>query len=55
MMITALRKSVNLPAPSVRRPSPSTPRSASNTTGCAFSISSRSTTQKGCLRTADVR
>ena len=38
-------KSTVLPSPSVRWPSSNTCRSTLNVSGCAFSISSRSTTQ----------
>ena len=44
MITTALRKSTVRPWPSVRRPSSSTCSSTLNTSGCAFSISSNSTT-----------
>jgi hypothetical protein len=46
--MTACRASARRPAASVRRPSPRSWSSASKTRGCAFSISSKSTTQKGC-------
>jgi hypothetical protein len=36
------------------RPSPSTASRASNTSGCAFSISSSNTTENGCSRTRRV-
>ena len=44
MMISVLRKSTVRPWPSVRRPSSSTCNSTLKTSGCAFSISSNSTT-----------
>jgi transposase len=44
MMMSVLRKSTVRPWPSVRRPSSSTCSSTLNTSGCAFSISSNSTT-----------
>ena len=50
----ALWKYVVRPRPSVSRASPSTWSSRSNTDGCAFSISSSSTTPNGWLRTAAV-
>ncbi len=52
-MIKVIRKSTSRPAASVKRPSPRTPSSRSNTCGCAFSISSSSTTDSGCARTFD--
>ena len=51
MITIALRKSAVRPRASVSRPSPSAESSASKTSGCAFSISSSSTTQNGCSRT----
>ena len=54
MMTTVLRKSTVRPLPSVRRPSSSTCRSTLKTSGCAFSISSKSTTAYGRRRTASV-
>ena len=50
----ALRKFVTRPNSSVNRPSSSNPSKASNTSGFAFSISSRSRTQKGCRRTRSI-
>src|SRR4026207_237290 len=47
-----LRKSTVRPCPSVRRPSSSTCRRMSKTSGCAFSISSSSTTGYGRRRKA---
>ena len=44
MMMSVLRKSTVRPWPSVRRPSSSTCSRTLNTSGCAFSISSNSTT-----------
>ncbi|CPU64812.1 Uncharacterised protein [Mycobacteroides abscessus] len=49
-----LRKSTVRPWPSVRRPSSSTCRRMSKTSGCAFSTSSSSTTEYGRRRTASV-
>ncbi len=49
-----LRKSTVRPWPSVSLPSSSTASSTSNTSGCAFSISSNSTTEYGRRRTASV-
>ena len=46
MMMVEVKSTVR-PSALVSRPSPSTPSSASNTAGCAFSISSSSTTEKG--------
>jgi hypothetical protein len=54
MMITVLRKSTVRPCPSVRRPSSRIWRSTSKTSVCAFSISSRRTTEYGRRRTASV-
>ena len=54
MISTALRKSTVRPWPSVSRPSSSTCSSTSNTSACAFSISSSRTTQYGRRRTASV-
>ena len=51
----ALVKSTVRPCPSVRRPSSSTCSSTLLTSGCAFSNSSKSTTQYGRRRTASVR
>ena len=47
MMITVLRKSTVLPWLSVRRPSSSTCSRMLKISGCAFSISSNSTTEYG--------
>ena len=47
-------KSTVRPCESVIRPSSSTCRSTLNTSGCAFSTSSKSTTEYGFLRTASV-
>ena len=54
MMITVLRKSTVRPWASVSRPSSSTCSSVLNTSACAFSISSNSTTEYGLRRTASV-
>src|SRR5438128_1904961 len=54
MMMTVFLKSTVRPCPSVSRPSSSTCSSTLNTSGCAFSTSSRSTTQYGRRRTASV-
>ena len=51
MTSTALRKSTLRPLPSVRRPSSRICSKMLNTSGCAFSISSKSTTEYGCRRT----
>jgi hypothetical protein len=42
---TTFRKSTTRPFPSVRRPSSRTWRSVDQTSGCAFSISSKRTTE----------
>ena len=47
----AWRKSATWPRASVSRPSSNTCRNRSQTLGCAFSNSSSSTTENGCLRT----
>jgi hypothetical protein len=47
-------KSTMRPWPSVSRPSSSTCKSTLKTSGCAFSISSKSTTEYGRRRTASV-
>ena len=52
MMTTVLRKSTVLPWLSVRRPSSSTCSKILKISGCAFSISSNSTTEYGLRRTA---
>ena len=44
VMISVLEKSTTRPCPSVSRPSSSTCNSTLNTSGCAFSTSSNSTT-----------
>ena len=54
MITTVLRKSTVRPWPSVRRPSSSTWSRMLNTSGCAFSISSSSTTEYGLRRTVSV-
>ena len=54
MMMMALWNQAVCPRASVSRPSPQTWRSRSNTAGWAFSISSSSSTQKGCWRTRRV-
>ena len=54
MMIRVLRKSTSRPLLSVRRPSSRTWSRMLNTSGWAFSISSRSTTLYGRRRTASV-
>ena len=54
MMMIVLRKSTVRPWPSVSLPSSSTWSSTLNTSGCAFSISSNSTTLYGLRRTASV-
>ncbi len=54
MMMIVLRKSTTLPWPSVMRPSSRICRSAFQTSGCAFSISSKSRTRYGRRRTASV-
>ena len=54
MMITVFLKSTVRPWESVRRPSSRICSSALNTSGCAFSISSKSTTENGLRRTASV-
>ena len=54
MMITVLRKSTVRPCASVSLPSSRTCSSVLNTSGCAFSISSNSTTEYGLRRTASV-
>ena len=48
-------KSTTCPSESLRRPSSSTCRSMLKTSGCAFSISSNSTTEYGRRRTFSVR
>ena len=53
-MITVLRKSTVRPCASVRRPSSRICSSVLKTSGCAFSISSKSTTEYGLRRTASV-
>ena len=53
IMIVFLKSTV-LPCESVIRPSSSTCNSTLNTSGCAFSTSSNSTTEYGFLRTASV-
>ena len=53
MMIVFLKSTV-LPCESVIRPSSSTCNSTLNTSGCAFSTSSKRTTEYGFLRTASV-
>ena len=53
MMIVFLKSTVR-PWESVMRPSSSTCSRMLNTSGCAFSISSKSTTEYGFLRTASV-
>ena len=50
-MMMQWRKSATWPSASVSRPSSNTCRNRSQTRGCAFSNSSSSTTEKGCLRT----
>ena len=52
MMMTVLRKSTVRPWASVRRPSSRICSRMLNTSGCAFSISSKSTTEYGRWRTA---
>ncbi len=47
-------KSTVRPCESVMRPSSNTCKSTLNTSGCAFSTSSKSTTEYGFLRTASV-
>ena len=54
MMMTVLRKSTVRPWASVSRPSSSTWSRVLKTSGCAFSISSNSTTEYGLRRTASV-
>ena len=54
MMTTVFLKSTVRPWPSVSRPSSSTCRSTFKTSGCAFSISSKRTTEYGRRRTASV-
>jgi hypothetical protein len=54
MMSTVLRKSTVRPWLSVSRPSSRICRSVLNTSGWAFSISSKRTTLKGLRRTASV-
>ena len=53
-MITVFLKLTVRPWPSVSRPSSSTCRRTLKTSGCAFSISSSSTTEYGLRRTASV-
>ena len=52
--MTVFLKSTVRPWPSVRRPSSSTCSSTLNTSGCAFSTSSSSSTLYGLRRTASV-
>ncbi len=52
--MTVFLKSIVRPCPSVSRPSSNTWSSVLNTSGCAFSISSKSTTENGLRRTASV-
>jgi hypothetical protein len=54
MMTTVFLKSTVRPLPSVRRPSSSNCSMTFSTSGCAFSISSNSTTAYGRRRTASV-
>ena len=54
MISTVLRKSTVRPWESVRRPSSRICSRTLNTSGCAFSISSNSTTAYGRRRTASV-
>ena len=54
MMITVFLKSTLRPLPSVSRPSSMICSRILNTSGCAFSISSKSTTAYGCRRTCSV-
>ncbi len=54
MMITVFLKSTRRRELSVRTPSSSTCSSTLNTSGCAFSISSSSTTEYGLRRTFSV-
>ena len=54
MITTALAKLATSPAASVSRPSSNSCSSRCSACGCAFSISSSSTTQNGCARTRDV-
>ena len=54
MMMTVLRKSTVRPCASVSLPSSRTCSSVLNTSGCAFSTSSNSTTEYGLRRTASV-
>ncbi len=53
-MTTVFRKSTVRPWPSVRRPSSRSWSSTLKTSPCAFSISSKSTTEYGRRRTASV-
>ncbi len=53
-MMTVLRKSTVRPCASVSRPSSRICSSVLKTSGCAFSISSKSTTEYGLRRTASV-
>ncbi|SED01210.1 hypothetical protein SAMN04490356_6490 [Streptomyces melanosporofaciens] len=53
-MITVLRKSTSRPWASVIRPSSRTCSRVLKTSACAFSISSKSTTEYGLRRTASV-
>ena len=54
MITTALAKLATSPAASVSRPSSNSWSSRCSACGCAFSISSSSTTQNGCARTREV-
>lgn len=54
MMMTVFLKSTIRPCESVRRPSSSTCSSELKISGCAFSTSSKSTTEKGLRRTFSV-
>ena len=54
MMMTVFVKSTVRPLPSVRRPSSMICSRMLNTSGCAFSISSNSTTAYGRRRTCSV-
>ena len=54
MMMTVFLKSTVRPWASVSRPSSRIWRRVLKTSGCAFSISSKSTTEKGLRRTASV-